>query len=153
MARFFRTGYRSDLAESWLPALDGVVARLTYGARVADIGCGHGHSTIMMAEAFAGSSFVGYDFHHGSIKAATQHAQRHGVADRVTFEVAMAKGYGGRGFDLITFFDTLHDLGDPVGTVRQARRALDDDGVLMLVEPQRRRPAGRQSHPRRPALQ
>lgn len=135
MRRFFRTGYRNDLLATWLPALDGMVDRLGAGAKVADVGCGHGVATIMMAEAFPASAFVGYDFHADSIEDARRHAEAHGVQDRLRFEVADAQGYEEGGFDLITFFDTLHDLGDPVGAARQARRALKEDGALMVVEP------------------
>ncbi len=136
MARFFRTGFRTDLLENWLPALDGMIDRLAAGARVADIGCGHGHALVLMAEAFPRSTFVGYDFHEGSVAAARAHAAEHGVSDRVTFEVATAKAFPGRDFDLIAFFDTLHDLGDPVGATAHVRQALASDGTLMVVEPQ-----------------
>ncbi|UOM35509.1 trans-aconitate 2-methyltransferase [Acuticoccus sp. I52.16.1] len=136
MARFFRTGYRNELLGSWIPALGGMVARLEAGARVADVGCGHGHALIMLAEAFPRSSFVGYDFHEGSVTAAREHAAEHGVSERVTFEVAAATSFPGRDFDLVAFFDTLHDLGDPVGAAAHVRRALAPGGTLMVVEPQ-----------------
>ncbi|RAH99378.1 SAM-dependent methyltransferase [Acuticoccus sediminis] len=136
MARFFRTGYRNDLLTNWIPALSGMTERLEAGARVADIGCGHGLALVMMAEAFPNSTFTGYDFHEGSVAAAREHAAAHGVADRVRFEVATAKDFPGRDFDLIAFFDTLHDLGDPVGAAAHVRGALAPGGTLMVVEPQ-----------------
>jgi len=135
MGRLFRTGYRNDLLNTWLPGLEGVVERLRAGAKMADVGCGHGAATVMMAEAFPASTFVGYDFHADSIEDARRHAEAHGVSERLVFEVADAQGYAGDGFDLIAFFDTLHDLGDPGGAARHARRALKEDGVLMVVEP------------------
>lgn len=135
VAGFYRNGYRASLVSEWLPALDGVVERLTAGARVADIGCGHGHSTVLMAEAFPRSTFVGIDPHPASIAVARELAAAAGVADRVRFEVATATSYEDRGFDLVTFFDCLHDLGDPVGAAAHARSALADGGTVMLVEP------------------
>jgi SAM-dependent methyltransferase len=119
----------------WLPALDGAVERLETGATVADIGCGHGHSTILMAEAFPNSRFLGFDAHAGSIDAARENAEIAGVADRVRFETATAKDFPGDGYDLVCFFDCLHDLGDPVGAARHTRAALAEDGRVMLVEP------------------
>jgi 2-polyprenyl-3-methyl-5-hydroxy-6-metoxy-1,4-benzoquinol methylase len=133
--RFFRPGYLANLVESWLPSLDGVVERLRAGARVADIGCGHGASTILMAKAFPASTFHGSDYHEGSIEAARRAAERAGVADRVTFEVASAKEFGGGPFDLVCVFDALHDMGDPVGAARHVRSQLTDDGTWMVVEP------------------
>ena len=137
VAAFFRAGYSASLVPDWLPALDGVVARLEAGATVADIGCGHGHSTVLMAEAFPNSKFVGLDVHAGSIAAAREVAEEAGVADRVTFDVANAEEYDAPdgGFDLICFFDALHDMGDPVAAARHARSRLADGGTVMLVEP------------------
>jgi len=133
--KFFRPGYRAHLTTAWLPALDGVVAKLEAGAKVADVGCGHGASTIVMAEAYPKSRFFGFDFHPASIEVARQRAAEVAVSDRVTFATAAAKSYPGRGFDLICFFDCLHDMGDPVGAARHARQALKDDGSVLLVEP------------------
>jgi 2-polyprenyl-3-methyl-5-hydroxy-6-metoxy-1,4-benzoquinol methylase len=133
--RFFRPGYLANLVESWLPALDGVVDRLTAGARVADIGCGHGASTILMAQAYPESRFWGSDYHEGSIETARRMAERAGVADRVTFDVASAKDFGGGPFDLVCVFDALHDMGDPVGAARHVRSQLAPDGTWMVVEP------------------
>jgi len=133
--RFFRPGYLANLVQAWLPALDGVVEKLVAGARVADIGCGHGASTILMAEAFPASEFVGSDYHEGSVEAARAAAERRGVADRVTFEVASAKDFGGGPFDLVCVFDALHDMGDPVGAARHVRDRLAADGTWMVVEP------------------
>ena len=130
--RFFRPGYRAHLVAEWLPSLDGVVEKLERGAKVADVGCGHGASTLIMAEAFPNSQFVGIDFHEASI----EHARRHaGGLGNVRFEVARAQDYEGSGYDLVTMFDALHDMGDPVGAVAHARETLKSDGVLMLVEP------------------
>jgi 2-polyprenyl-3-methyl-5-hydroxy-6-metoxy-1,4-benzoquinol methylase len=133
--RFFRPGYNANLLTSWLPALDGVVEKLERGARVADVGCGHGASTILMAKAFPNSHFVGSDYHDGSIATARQRAQEAGVSDRVTFEVAPAAGYSGQGYDLVTMFDCLHDMGDPAGAARHVRETLAPDGTWMIVEP------------------
>ena len=133
--RFFRPGYLANLVESWLPSLDGVVEKLTAGARVADIGCGHGASTILMAEAFPASEFVGSDYHEGSVVAARAAAERRGVADRVRFETASAKDFGGGPFDLVCVFDALHDMGDPVGAASHVREALAAGGTWMVVEP------------------
>ncbi len=133
--RFFRPGYLANLVESWLPSLDGVVEKLTAGARVADIGCGHGASTILMAEAFPASHFVGSDYHAASIEAARAGAERRGVSDRVRFEVASAKDFTEGPFDLVCVFDALHDMGDPVGAARHVRDSLKEDGTWMVVEP------------------
>jgi SAM-dependent methyltransferase len=133
--RFFRPGYNANLASSWIPALDGMQRRLESGCRVADVGCGFGASTIVMAKAWPGSRFVGYDSHPPSIEQARRRARAAGVADRVSFEVASAKDYPGDGFDLVAFFDCLHDMGDPVGAARHVRESLASDGTWMLVEP------------------
>jgi len=133
--RFFRPGYRAHLVAAWLPALDGVVSKLEAGATVADVGCGHGASTIIMAEAYPASRFFGFDFHTPSIDVARERAAESGVADRVTFEVKTAKDYPARGYDLICFFDCLHDMGDPVGAARHAYETLAPDGTVLLVEP------------------
>jgi SAM-dependent methyltransferase len=133
--RFFRPGYNANLVSSWLPALDGVVEKLERGARVADVGCGHGSSTILMAQAFPNSTFVGSDYHDGSIVTARERAKAAGVADRVRFETAKASGFSGGDYDLVTMFDCLHDMGDPVGAARHVRQALADDGTWMVVEP------------------
>jgi SAM-dependent methyltransferase len=133
--RFFRPGYSANLVSSWIPALDGVDARLQAGAHVADVGCGHGASTILMAQAYPASRFTGFDYHAPSIAWARQVAADAGVADRVTFEVAAAKDFPGHDYDLIAFFDCLHDMGDPVGAARHVRQALKPGGSWMLVEP------------------
>jgi len=135
VAAFYRNGYRQQLVPEWLPALDGIVERLTAGATVADIGCGHGHSTILMAEAFPNSRFHGFDPHEGSIAAARENALAAGVAERVQFAVGSAKTFIERGLDLICFFDCLHDMGDPVGAARHVRKALTKSGTVMAVEP------------------
>jgi SAM-dependent methyltransferase len=132
--RFFRAGYNANLLTSWLPALDGVVAKLERGARAADVGCGHGASTNLMAKAFPRSHFVGYDYHGASIDTARKRATEAGVSN-VEFHAADAVSYSGRDFDLIAFFDCLHDMGDPVGAAKQARAALKSDGSCMIVEP------------------
>jgi SAM-dependent methyltransferase len=133
--RFFRPGYNANLVASWLPALDGVVDKLERGAKVADIGCGHGSSTILMAQAYPNSTFVGSDYHAGSIETARARADEAGVADRVRFEVTAAAGHQGEGYDLVTMFDCLHDMGDPVGAARQVHGLLAPDGTWMIVEP------------------
>jgi SAM-dependent methyltransferase len=133
--RFFRPGYRQNLLPSWLPALDGVVAKLEAGARVADVGCGHGASTLVMAEAFPNSRFVGFDYHLPSVEAAREAAAKAGLDGRVSFEVASAKEFPGRDYDLVTFFDCLHDMGDPVGAAAHVREALAPDGTWLVVEP------------------
>src|SRR5680860_628768 len=133
--RFFRTMYNAHLINEWLPALDGVVPKLQRGATVADVGCGHGASTILMAKAFPNSTFVGSDYHAESIETARQRAADAGVDDRVTFEVAPAASFSGNGFDLVTMFDCLHDMGDPVGAARHVRETIADDGTWLIVEP------------------
>jgi SAM-dependent methyltransferase len=133
--RFFRPGYRANLVEAWLPALEGIEEKLGAGAKVADVGCGHGASTLIMAEAFPNSTFVGFDYHDGSIEAARKAAQEAGVSDRVSFEVASAKDYQGSDYDLVCFFDCLHDMGDPVGALEHVRESLAEDGTVMIVEP------------------
>ena len=133
--RFFRPGYNASLVPAWLPALDGMVEKLESGAKVADVGCGHGASTILMARAFPRSSFVGSDYHEGSIETARRRAQEAGVADRVRFETGDAASDQGEGYDLVTMFDCLHDMGDPVGAARRVRQSLAPDGTWMIVEP------------------
>lgn len=133
--RFFRPGYVANLVPSWIPALDGVEARLREGIRVADLGCGHGASTVVMALAFPASTFVGYDYHAPSIDAARKAASEAGVADRVSFEIQTAQAFTGGPFDLAALFDSLHDMGDPVGAARRIKEQLAPDGTLLLVEP------------------
>ena len=133
--RFFRTSYNHHLVPEWLPALDGVAAKLTKGATVADVGCGHGASTILMAQAFPKSRFYGFDYHLPSIETARDAAAKAGVADRIEFEVASAKEFPARGYDLVTFFDCLHDMGDPQGAAAHVRASLAPDGTWMIVEP------------------
>ncbi len=133
--RFFQPGYAANLVPSWLPALDGVVAKLEAGASVADVGCGLGASTMLMAQAFPRSRFVGFDYHAPSIERARQLAQEAGLGDRVRFEQAAAKEFPGSGYDLVTFFDCLHDMGDPVGAAAHVRQALAANGTWMIVEP------------------
>ncbi|HEX3492390.1 MAG TPA: class I SAM-dependent methyltransferase [Streptosporangiaceae bacterium] len=133
--RFFRPGYNANLLSSWLPALDGVTAKLELGARVADIGCGHGSSTILMAQSFPSSTFTGSDYHGGSIETARERAEEAGVGDRVRFETAPAATYSGEGYDLVTMFDCLHDMGDPVGAARHVHGTLRPEGTWMIVEP------------------
>jgi 2-polyprenyl-3-methyl-5-hydroxy-6-metoxy-1,4-benzoquinol methylase len=132
---FFRPGYIANLTSAWLPALDGVEEKLKAGGKVADVGCGLGASTIIMAQAFPNSEFTGFDYHDRSIEAATQKAAEAGVGDRVKFEIAKSKEFPGSGYDLVTFFDCLHDMGDPVGAAAHVRSALKDDGTWMIVEP------------------
>ncbi|MDQ1723077.1 MAG: hypothetical protein QOG52_105 [Frankiaceae bacterium] len=134
--RFFRPGYAANLVDSWLPSLDGVVDKLVAGARVADVGCGHGASTILMAQAYPASRFVGFDFHAASIDAARKRAAEAGVADRVTFQVAGADDFPGKDYDLVTLFDCFHDMGRPIDAARHIARALSPGGTLLLVEPQ-----------------
>jgi SAM-dependent methyltransferase len=132
--RFFRPGYQAALVQEWLPALDGVVEKLARGGTAADVGCGHGASTILMAKSFRGARFVGSDYHASSIAHARAAAILAGV-DNADFEVSPAEGFAGGGYDLICYFDCLHDMGDPVGALTHARTALAEDGVVMLVEP------------------
>src|SRR5262245_37848354 len=133
--RFFRPGYNAHLVDEWIPALDGVKQKLERGALVADVGCGLGASTIILAKAFSRSSFVGFDYHAESIERARERAGAAGVADRTRFETATAKAFPGRDYDLVCFFDCLHDMGDPVGAARHVREALAPDGTWLLVEP------------------
>lgn len=133
--RFFRPGYNAHLVSEWIPALEGVRGKLEKGAKVADIGCGHGASTVMMALEFPNSKFFGFDYHPASIETARKRAEDAGVADRVTFEVAGADTFPGTNYDLVACFDCLHDMGDPVGAARQVLDALDDDGTWLVVEP------------------
>jgi len=133
--RFFRPGYRANLVAEWIPALDGVQEKLEGGAKVADVGCGHGASTIIMAEAFPNSEFFGFDYHEASIARAREAAERAGVAGRISFAVASAKDFPGEGYDLVCVFDCLHDMGDPVGASAHIRDTLAEDGTWMIVEP------------------
>ena len=133
--QFFRPGYRTHLVAEWIPALEGVEEKLRNGAKVADIGCGHGISTILMAQAYPESTFHGFDYHDASITRATEIADTEGVAANTEFAVASAKDFPGEGYDLVCFFDCLHDMGDPVGAMKHVREAIDDDGTVMLVEP------------------
>lgn len=133
--RFFRPTYLANLTTSWIPALDGVEAKLQSGAKVADVGCGHGASTVLMAQAYPKSRFFGFDYHPASIETARKKAEAAGVSDRITFEVSPAKSFPGAGYDFITFFDCLHDMGDPAGAAAHVRAALAPDGTWMVVEP------------------
>jgi SAM-dependent methyltransferase len=133
--RFFRSGYAAHLVQDWLPALTGVCARLERGARVADVGCGHGASTIVMARAFPNSTFTGFDYHDASVERARAAAREAGVDRNCRFEVAAAKSYPGNDYDLVAFFDCLHDMGDPIGAARHVRQSLARDGTWLLVEP------------------
>jgi SAM-dependent methyltransferase len=133
--KFFRPSYAANLITHWIPALEGVREKLDAGALVADVGCGHGASTILMAQSYPASLFVGFDYHAGSIEAARRAAERAGVGDRVRFEQASAKAYPGRDYDLVTFFDCLHDMGDPVGAAAHVKASLKADGTWMIVEP------------------
>jgi SAM-dependent methyltransferase len=134
-ARFFRPGYQNNLVGNWLPALDGVVDKLQRGANVADVGCGHGWSTVLMAKAFPKSQFIGYDYHPSSIEQAAAHAREHAVTANTRFEVGTAKEYPEKELDLVTFFDCLHDMGDPAGAAAHVRQSLKPDGSWMIVEP------------------
>lgn len=133
--KFFRPGYVANLLSSWIPALGNVQKKLEAGARVADIGCGKGASTLLMAKAFPNSQFFGFDYHDKSIEAAREAAERAGVADRVTFAVSSAKDFPGKDYDLVAFFDCLHDMGDPAGAAAHVRKSVSRDGVWMIVEP------------------
>ena len=133
--RFFRPGYRANLVSTWLPALDGVVPKLERGAKIADVGCGHGASSVILAQAYPKSKVDGFDFHAESIATAKERAKEAKVDERVSFTAASAKSYEGKDYDLICFFDCLHDMGDPVGAARHAYQALKDDGTVLLVEP------------------
>jgi SAM-dependent methyltransferase len=133
--RFFRPGYAANLMSSWIPALEGVQAKLEAGARVADVGCGHGASTVLMAEAYPRSEFVGFDYHEASIEHARTSAASAGLEGRVRFDVASAKQYPGEGYDLVCMFDCLHDMGDPVGAAAHVLGTLADDGTWLIVEP------------------
>lgn len=133
--KFFRPGYAANLVSSWIPSLQDVKAKLEAGARVADVGCGKGASTLLMASAFPNSQFFGFDYHDKSIEAARDAAKRDGVADRVTFEVIKAKEFPGKDYDLVTVFDCLHDMGDPIGASAHVRQSLAKDGTWMIVEP------------------
>ena len=132
---FFRPGYVNNIVQAWIPALDGVKSKLAGHAKVADIGCGVGFSTILMAQAYPASEFIGFDFHEPSIEDARKHAKNHGVGDRVRFEVATAKDIAERDFDLVTMYDCLHDMGDPRGCAAHVRSILKQDGTWMIVEP------------------
>lgn len=134
VAKFYAPGYRGSLVTNWLPALDGVVPKLQAGAKVADVGCGHGISTVLMAQAFPNSQFFGFDYHPASIEQARAYAQEQNVTN-ITFEVAAAKSYPGKNYDFVTYFDALHDMGDPVGAAAHVRETLKPDGSWMIVEP------------------
>lgn len=133
--RFFRPGYAANLVSNWIPALEGVEAKLTAGASVADVGCGHGASTIIMAQAYPASTFVGFDYHEPSVAHARNAATQAGVADRVHFEVARAQDFPGKDYDLVTMFDCLHDMGDPVSAAAHVRASVKPDGAWLIVEP------------------
>jgi 2-polyprenyl-3-methyl-5-hydroxy-6-metoxy-1,4-benzoquinol methylase len=133
--RLFKPGYVANLVSQWIPALDGVEARLQTGGTVADLGCGHGASTILLAQSFPNATVTGFDYHQGSIDVARKRAAEAGVADRARFEVASAQDFPGQGYDLVCIFDALHDMGDPLGAARHIRQALGQDGTWLLVEP------------------
>ncbi|HSB56235.1 MAG TPA: class I SAM-dependent methyltransferase [Nitrosopumilaceae archaeon] len=133
--RFFRSGYLANLTSTWIPSLEGMEEKLKNGAKVADVGCGHGASTIIMAKAYPKSRFIGFDYHEPSIIEARNRAKKEGVSDRVKFEVAKATDFPGKDYDLVAIFDALHDMADPVGTVTHISKILKHDGILMLVEP------------------
>lgn len=132
---FFRPGYAANLIDAWIPALDGVEEKLKAGAKVADVGCGLGSSTILMAQAYPNSTFIGFDYHDKSIELARERAKEAGVGERVEFEVAKAKDFPGSGYDFVTYFDCLHDMGDPVGAAAHVRETIAPDGTWMIVEP------------------
>jgi SAM-dependent methyltransferase len=132
---FFRPGYVANLTSSWIPALDGVEAKLADGGRVADVGCGHGASTVLVAQAYPKAKILGSDYHQASIDTARKRAADAGVADRARFEIASAQTFSGTGYDLVATFDCLHDMGDPVGAARHIRQALAADGTWLIVEP------------------
>jgi 2-polyprenyl-3-methyl-5-hydroxy-6-metoxy-1,4-benzoquinol methylase len=132
---FFRPGYVANLTSSWIPALDGVAEKLAAGGRVADVGCGHGASTVLLAQAYPTSAILGSDYHQASVDTARKHAAEAGLADRARFEVASAQTFSGTGYDLVATFDCLHDMGDPVGAARQVHRSLAPEGTWMIVEP------------------
>lgn len=133
--RFFRPGYAANLISAWIPALEGVQEKLTKGGRVADVGCGLGASTILMAKSFPNSEFMAFDYHDKSIETAKQRAKEAGVSDRIRFEVSSAKSYPGKDYDFVTFFDCLHDMGDPAGASAHVHSTLKKDGTWMIVEP------------------
>ena len=133
--KFFRPGYAANLVSSWIPALSDVKAKLEAGARVADVGCGKGASTLLMAKAFPKSRFFGFDYHNGSIDGARESAKREGISDRVSFEVSKAKDFPGKDYDFVAVFDCLHDMGDPIGAAQHVRQSLAEDGTWMIVEP------------------
>jgi SAM-dependent methyltransferase len=133
--KFFRPSYAANLVSAWIPALEDVAQKLGAGAKVADVGCGQGASTVLMAKAFPNSRFFGFDYHDRSIEAARQSAKRHGLSDQVTFEVASATEYPGTDYDFVTVFDCLHDMGDPVGAAKHVRHSLNENGTWMIVEP------------------
>lgn len=133
--KFFRPGYAANLVSSWIPALDDVKEKLEAGARVADVGCGKGASTLLMAKAFPNSRFFGFDYHDKSIEAARESARRNELADRLTFDVAKAKDFPGKDYDLVAVFDCLHDMGDPIGAAAHVRQSLSKNGTWMIVEP------------------
>ncbi|XOV79621.1 MAG: class I SAM-dependent methyltransferase [Aestuariibacter sp.] len=135
VSAFFRNAYKREVIPNWIPSLEGVVDMLHRGARVADVGCGYGHSTILMAQEFPNSEFIGIEPHNGSLEAANKNVKEAGVQESVSFEGATAQSYSTSDLDMICFFDCLHDMGDPIGAAKHARRALKDDGVIMLVEP------------------
>jgi ubiquinone/menaquinone biosynthesis C-methylase UbiE len=132
---FFRPGYVANLTSSWIPALDGVAEKLAAGGRVADVGCGHGASTVLLAQAYPTSAILGSDYHQASVDIARKRAADAGLADRARFEVASAQTFSGTGYDLVATFDCLHDMGDPVGAARHIRQAVDADGTWLIVEP------------------
>ena len=150
--RFFRPGYAVNLVPTWIPALEGVQAKLEKGGRVADVGCGHGSSTVLMAKAFPKSRFVGFDYHQGSIEVARQVAKREGVGDRVTFEVASASNYPGTDYDLVAFFDSLHDMGDPVGIGSHVRKSIGARRDVDARRAVRERPPRGQPEPGRSSV-